>query len=274
MFSAQGSRLAPLSRLRSHAAVREGAVAQSHGAEVRLQHVSKSYGPITAVRDANLRVAGGEFVLIAGRSGSGKSTLLNLIGGLEDPDSGQVLIDGGEVWRGGHLPRHRRELVGFVFQRHLLLTQLTAQGNVEAPLIAAGIPRAERARRARALLREVGLIDRARHRPSQLSGGERQRVAVARALIGEPRLLLADEPTGALDSNTSERLLQLLVQVRDQRQMTMIVVSYDPLMGAHADRTLNMIDGVLSVGGGAAGSMSPQSLRVLGLRTDGASFDI
>ena len=217
-------------------------VASAEGAEVVLRAVSKRYGNVVAVRDIDLRVKAGEFVLVTGRSGSGKSTLLNLIGGLETPDSGEVLIDGAQVWRGRHVSQHRRSLVGFVFQHHLLLPMLSARANVEVPLIGAGVGRRERSRRALALLEEVSLSERAEHRPDQLSGGERQRVAVARALVNEPRLLLADEPTGALDTATAERLFDLLFSVRERHRTTMIMVSYDPLAGKRADRTLLMID--------------------------------
>jgi len=218
---------------------------QRSGAAVKLERVGKRYGQIWAVREVDLTVEPGQFVWITGRSGSGKSTLLNLIGGLDMPDEGRVLIDGREVWREADLAEHRRKLVGFVFQHHLLLPMLTARQNVEVPLIAAGVGRRERARRALELLEEVGLAQRADHRPDQLSGGERQRVAVARALVNEPRLLLADEPTGALDSATSERLLELLCAVRDRHQMTVIMVSYDPLVQQRADRVYRILDGRL-----------------------------
>jgi ABC-type lipoprotein export system ATPase subunit len=212
---------------------------------VRLQGVSKHYGQICAVAKLDLRIGPGEFVWITGRSGSGKSTLLNLIGGLETPDEGEVLIDSCPVWREGNISEHRRKLVGFVFQHHLLLPMLTARANVEVPLIGAGIHRRERAARALALLEEVGLTDRAEHRPEELSGGERQRVAVARALVNEPRLLLADEPTGALDSATSERLLNLLFAIRERHRTTMVLVSYDPQVERRADRIYRMLDGRL-----------------------------
>ncbi len=185
----------------------------------------------------------GEAVAITGRSGSGKSTLLALAGGLEQPDSGEVLIDGQRLWSVPHPAQARREVVGFVFQRHLLLGSLSARANVEVPLIGAGLHRAERRRRALWLLAEVGLAERAEHLPSELSGGESQRVAVARAVANEPRLLLADEPTGALDSATSERVLDLLFDLRDRLGMTLLVVSYDPSVGARADRTLTLVDG-------------------------------
>ena len=199
-----------------------------------------------ALRDANLHVRPGEFLAVTGRSGSGKSTLLNLIGGLEEPTCGRILIDGREIWREPRAPRHRRELVGFVFQQHHLLVNLTAQANVEVALIGAGMHRRERRERALGLLEEVGLADRADHEPAELSGGERQRVAIARALANEPRLLLADEPTGAVDSVTSQRVLDLLADIRERRGMTVIVVSYDPQVGARADRMVTVTDGVLT----------------------------
>jgi ABC-type lipoprotein export system ATPase subunit len=215
------------------------------GAEVLVERVSKNFGRISALREASLHVEPGEAVVITGRSGSGKSTLLALIGGLEQPDAGRVLIDRRAIWREPHPARARREVVGFVFQRHLLLETLSAQTNVEVPLLGAGMRRAERRRRALQLLDEVGLTDRAEHVPARLSGGERQRVAVARALANEPRLLLADEPTGALDSVTSERILELLFGLRDRLGMTMILVSYDSAIGARADRTVTIVDGLI-----------------------------
>jgi putative ABC transport system ATP-binding protein len=215
------------------------------GAEVVVVGVSKSFGQVSALRDVTLRIAPGEAVVITGRSGSGKSTLLALIGGLEQPDRGSVLIDGRPIWRRAHPARERREIVGFVFQRHQLLETLSARANVEVPLIGTGVRRHERRERALHLLAEVGLADRAEHLPSQLSGGERQRVAVARALANEPRLLLADEPTGAVDSATSENVLDLLFGLRDRLGMTMLVVSYDDAVGLRADRSISLIDGAL-----------------------------
>jgi predicted ABC-type transport system involved in lysophospholipase L1 biosynthesis ATPase subunit len=216
------------------------------GAEVLAEGVCKSFGRIGALRDASLRARRGEAVVITGRSGSGKSTLLALLGGLDRPDAGRVLIDGEQIWQQPHPARARREVVGFVFQRHLLLQTLSAQANVEVALLGAGMRRAQRRERALRLLGEVGLAERASHIPEQLSGGERQRVAIARALANEPRLLLADEPTGALDSVTSERVLDLLFGLRDRLGMTMILVSYDAAIGARADRTVTIVDGVLS----------------------------
>ncbi len=218
-------------------------MSQPAGAAVSVEGVGKSFGRIAALRGVSLRVEPGEAVALTGRSGSGKSTLLSLLGGLEQPDAGRVRIDGRAIWREPHSARARRELVGFIFQRHLLLGTLSARANVEVALVGAGVRHAERRRRALRLLDEVGLADRAEHLPSELSGGERQRVAVARAVANEPRLLLADEPTGALDSRTSERVLDLLFRLREELGMTMVVVSYDRAVGARADRTVTLIDG-------------------------------
>ncbi|HET8674114.1 MAG TPA: ABC transporter ATP-binding protein [Thermoleophilaceae bacterium] len=218
--------------------------ARPAGAEVVVDHVSKSYDSrIVAVRDVSLRLEAGEFASLTGPSGCGKSTLLNLIGSLARPDSGSIVVDRISVPELRSPATYRRTTVGFVFQLHHLLPMLSAGANVEVPLIGAGIGRRERRERARELLEEVGLAARMDHLPSQLSGGERQRVAVARALANRPRLLLADEPTGALDSASSKRVLELLATLRERYGMTMLVVSYDPEVGRHADRTLSMADG-------------------------------
>ena len=223
--------------------------AHARGARIDVERVSRSFGAVAALRDVSLHVLPGELVAITGRSGSGKSTLLNLIGGLDRPSEGRVLIDGVDVTAGRRDEQARRELVGFVFQQHLLLSELSARLNVEVPLIGAGVGARERRRRALELLEEVGLSDRVEHRPAMLSGGERQRVAVARALANDPRLLLADEPTGALDSVNSERIVELLVALRARRGMTVVIVSYDNAVYAHADRTMTILDGRLDGGG-------------------------
>jgi predicted ABC-type transport system involved in lysophospholipase L1 biosynthesis ATPase subunit len=231
------------------------------GAEVGVEHVHKRFGKISALHEVSLRVRPGEAVGITGRSGSGKSTLLALIGGLARADGGEVQIDGEPIWRQRHPAHARRQIVGFVFQRHLLLESLSAMANVEVPLLGAGMRHSERRLRALSLLDEVGLRDRAEHLPSQLSGGERQRVAVARAIANEPRLLLADEPTGALDSTTSERVLDLLFGLRDRLGMTMIVVSYDAALGARTDRTVTLIDGHIVQDSGPASALGRQSVK-------------
>jgi ABC-type lipoprotein export system ATPase subunit len=238
-------------QLRSSTRVRrdEGArPASAAGAAVEVDRVSRSFGRIAALNDVSRRVEPGELLVVTGRSGSGKSTLLNLICGLDQPSAGRVLIDGEPVWQGPRVLSARRELVGFVFQQHLLLGELSAQANVEVPLIGAGVRRRERQRRALDLLEEVGLSDRAEHLPAMMSGGERQCVAVARALANSPRLLLADEPTGSLDSVNAARVIDLLVRLRNRGGMTVIIVSYDPAVAALADRTVTLFDGRLDSG--------------------------
>ncbi|MBV8432540.1 MAG: ABC transporter ATP-binding protein, partial [Solirubrobacterales bacterium] len=200
-------------------------------------------GPIQAVRGVSLSVAPSEFVTIRGPSGSGKSTLLNLIGSLEPPDSGRICVAGTPVPDPRHAVDFRRQMVGFVFQDNLLLPYLTAQANVEAALMPTRTGRRERRERSLELLREVGLVDRADHLPSELSGGQRQGVAIARALANNPRLLLADEPTGSLDSGSAGRALALLASLRDRHGMTLIVVSHDPAVADHADRVVQLVDG-------------------------------
>jgi len=210
---------------------------------VRVERVSKSYGRIRALREVSLDVSPGEAVAITGPSGCGKTTLLNAIASIERVDSGRVTVDDVRVTELAHPASYRRETIGIVFQLHHLLPMLTARANVELPLIAVGVPRAERRRRAEELLAEVGLGERSEQRPAVLSGGERQRVAVARALVNGPRLLLADEPTGSLDSESGRLVLALLDRARERRGMTMIVASHDPLLGDRADRSARMADG-------------------------------
>ncbi len=215
-----------------------------------VEHASRTFdGRIAALVDVSLHVVPGETVLITGRSGSGKSTLLSLIGSLDRPDAGTVVVDGISVGDLHDPARFRREVVGFVFQLHQLLPMLTAQLNVEVALLGAGVRQPERSARALELLGEVGLENRAQHLPAQLSGGERQSVAIARALANRPRLLLADEPTGALDSVSARGILDLLASVRERRGTTVIVVSHDAIVRELADRTMVMVDGRLSEDG-------------------------
>jgi putative ABC transport system ATP-binding protein len=219
--------------------------------EVRRVHP----GPVIALDGVSVALEPGEFVVLTGPSGSGKTSLLSVIGDLDRPDSGSVEVDDVGVGEWSN-DRFHREVVGFVFQHHQLLAHLPASANVEIPLIGAGLPRAERRRRAEALLEAVGLRHRVDSLAVHLSGGERQRVAVARALANDPRLLLADEPTGALDTEDTERVLDLLQGARERLGMTMMVVSHDAAIGRRADRMLYMRDGRLvprpQVGLGAA----------------------
>jgi lipoprotein-releasing system ATP-binding protein len=221
--------------------------ATARGARVVVEHVRRVHpGPVVAVADVSLALEPGEFVVLTGPSGSGKTSLLSLIGVLDRPTSGRVLIDGDCIADGADArARYHRDVVGFVFQHHHLLAHLPARANVELPLLGAGLGRRARHQRATQLLGEVGLEHRLDALAAHLSGGERQRVAVARSLANDPRLLLADEPTGALDSDSTQRVLDLLEDVRDRRGMTLLVVTYDPLLGERADRTLHMRDGRL-----------------------------
>ena len=220
-----------------------GLWAQVGGADVVLRDVVRSFGPTTALRGVSLVVTASELVTITGPSGSGKSTLLNLIGGLDRPDSGTIAVAGSAVPDPRSAVEYRRRTVGFVFQDYLLLPYLTAQDNIEAALLAGGVARRERHRRSAELLAEVGLTNRARHLPSQLSGGQRQAIALARALANGPRLLLADEPTGALDSQSSRRALDLLTSAREHRGVTVVIVSHDPAVAERADCVVRLVDG-------------------------------
>ncbi len=215
------------------------------GVPVEVRDVVKTFGRVRALSGVSFAVAAGSFVTIEGPSGSGKSTLLSLIGTIDRPDSGTVLVGGSPVPEPRDAVQFRRHMVGFVFQDNLLMPYLTAQTNIETALLPTGAGHQRRERRARQLLEEVGLAGRAEHLPYQLSGGERQRVAIARALANEPRLLLADEPTGALDSTDSERILDLLASIRERHGTTVIVVSHDPVVTARADEKLRLVDGQL-----------------------------
>lgn len=217
------------------------------GVAVVLDGVVKSFGErIRALDDVSLELAPGEFVLLTGPSGSGKSTLLNLVAGFDRPDSGSILVGGRSVADLDDPARFRREIIGVVFQLHHLIPGLTAEENVEVPLIPDVHRRAERLRRARAALADVGLEERRTHLPSQLSGGERQRVAIARAMVGRPRLLLADEPTGALDSAASDEVLELLAELSARHGTTVLLVSHEPEAERHVGRVVRMRDGRLA----------------------------
>jgi putative ABC transport system ATP-binding protein len=215
------------------------------GAEVVVDRVSRSFddGRIVALAEVSFRVDPGELVAVTGPSGCGKSTLLNLIGALDRLDTGSILVGGEQVERLADPARYRATVVGFVFQFHNLIPTLTALENVQLPMLGHDLPRRARVERARALLAEVGVSHRSSAYPPTLSGGERQRVAIARALANEPRLLLADEPTGALDSATGEQIVALLHGVRAQRGTTILLVTNDPGVAAAADRILRMRDG-------------------------------
>ncbi len=215
------------------------------GARVIVEHVSRAYARSVVLNDVSFVVEPGELVALTGPSGSGKTTLLQLIGSLDRPTAGRILVDDVSVGELSRPARFRREIVGFVFQLHYLLPALTVQQNVELPLVAGRAPRRERARRSLELLDEVELAARAGDLPADLSGGERQRVAIARALAGRPRLILADEPTGSLDSVASRRVWDLLAQVRARHGTTIMIASHDATLAERVDRALRLIDGRL-----------------------------
>jgi putative ABC transport system ATP-binding protein len=220
-----------------------------HGAAVVLRDLTKTFGTgdaqIVAVDGVSVAIPAGGVVALTGPSGSGKSTLLHLTGAIETPDRGTVEVGGTRVdeLRRGRLVAYRRT-VGFVFQRYHLLPALTAADNVVAPLLPYKVD-FDRSARARELLAAVGLEDRARALPARLSGGEQQRVAIARALVGRPSLLLADEPTGNLDSHTGAEILDLLFRLREVHGMTIIVATHDRQVAARCDRVIRLRDGAV-----------------------------
>jgi putative ABC transport system ATP-binding protein len=200
---------------------------------------------ISALRGVSFTVEKGGFVCIMGPSGSGKSTLLNLIGGLDRFTFGKILVDGVDIGKlkETELAQYRRKRIGFVFQSYYLLTTLTALKNVELPLLFTGVSRRQRESQAREVLEAVGLGERTEHHPTELSGGEQQRVALARALVNQPSIVLADEPTGNLDSQTSKEIMELLRAMNQASQQTFIVVTHDAEVSQHADRVLHIRDG-------------------------------
>jgi ABC-type lipoprotein export system ATPase subunit len=210
---------------------------------VRDVHKSFEEGRIVALRGMTLEVARGELVALVGPSGCGKSTLLHLIAALDTPDAGAIEVAGHELGSGQSLTHYRARHVGLVFQLHNLLPTLTAAENVQLPMFELGVGRRLRRERAERLLGQVGLAGRERSRPPQLSGGERQRVAIARALANEPSILLADEPTGSLDSEAGARVLDLIEQVRRERELTVVLVTHDADVASRADRIVRMLDG-------------------------------
>ena len=218
---------------------------RSGGVEVVVDGVSKSFedGRIQALQDVSFRLAPGDFVSLTGPSGGGKSTLLNLIGALDRPDSGSIVVGGERLEQLADPSEYRAATVGFVFQFHHLMTTLNAAENVQVPLMGRGLKRAERERRALELLEDCAIGHRAKASPTTLSGGERQRVAIARALANGPPLLLADEPTGALDSATGGQIVELLLSLRERHGTTILLVTNDESVAELADRTLRIRDG-------------------------------
>jgi putative ABC transport system ATP-binding protein len=219
----------------------------------QLTDVTKLYAKgrrtVPAVRDLTLTIAGGEWLAVQGRTGHGKSTLLNLLGGLDRPTSGTIEFDGRDLarLREDRVNRLRAESIGFIFQTFNLVPTLSAAENVEAALIPLRVAGAERHRRVAAALESVGLSDRARHLPSELSGGQQQRVAIARALVKEPTVLLADEPTGNLDEDTRDEIINLLEKLWRERRLTLVLVTHDTAIANRAQRVALMSKGRLTV---------------------------
>jgi len=218
---------------------------------VKTEALTKTYGfgaaAVAALDSVSISINNGEFVTVMGPSGCGKSTLLHLIGGLDRPTEGRVLLEGQDIYalKDDQLTRLRRRKIGFIFQFYNLLPMLTAVENAALPFILDGVKPAEARSRATAWLEKVGLGDRLDHRPDQLSGGQQQRVAIARALTSEPSLILADEPTGNLDSRASDEIASLLRKVTDEWGRAVLMVTHDPRIAAYADRIIFLKDGKL-----------------------------
>jgi putative ABC transport system ATP-binding protein len=216
---------------------------------IELTNVTKIYkmgeNEIKALSGVNLTINSGEFISMVGPSGSGKSTILNIIGCIDTPTSGKVIIDGEDVSslndRG--LTKIRLNKIGFIFQQFYLIPTLNALENIELPMKEAKIPREKRRKKAISLLSQVGLSERKKHYPSQLSGGEQQRVAIARSLANSPSMILADEPTGEIDSETSEKIVGLLRKLNTEENLTLIIVTHDLKIAGYADRMITLEDG-------------------------------
>ena len=212
---------------------------------LEMKHIRKSFGKLEVLKDINLHVEEGEVVAIIGPSGSGKSTLLNMMAGLEKPSKGSIRIAGKQLERmnEAQLVTFRLNHVGFVFQSFNLFAMHTALDNVAMPLMYKGVSRSARTARARKMLAAVGLSTHMRHKPTQMSGGQQQRVGIARALVTQPKILFADEPTGNLDFNTSREILKLIRDICREKNTTLIMVTHDPEMAQYADRVIRLLDG-------------------------------
>ena len=214
---------------------------------IKLEGITKSFGSLQVLKGIDLEINKGEIVSIVGPSGAGKTTLLQIMGTLDEPDAGTVQIDGTVVSRmkEKELSAFRNKNIGFVFQFHQLLPEFTALENVMIPALIAGVSSKEANDRAMKILDFMGLVDRASHKPNELSGGEKQRVAVARSLINDPAVILADEPSGSLDTHNKEDLHQLFFDLRDRLGQTFVIVTHDEGLAKITDRTVHMVDGMI-----------------------------
>ena len=214
---------------------------------IQIENLTKDFGELKVLKGVSLEIKKGEIISIVGPSGAGKTTLLQLIGTLDKPTGGRILFNGEDVGRmsDSRLAMFRNRHIGFVFQFHQLLPEFTALENVIIPALIAGRKRKEAESAAMELLRIMGLEQRAQHKPSEMSGGENQRVAVARALINNPDVILADEPSGSLDSHNKEELHKLFFDLRDRYGQTFVIVTHDEALASYTDRTLHMVDGVI-----------------------------
>lgn len=214
---------------------------------IKLEGITKSFGSLQVLKGIVLEINKGEIISIVGPSGAGKTTLLQIMGTLDEPDAGVVQIDGTMVSRmkEKELSAFRNKNIGFVFQFHQLLPEFTALENVMIPALIAGVSSKEAHERAMKILDFMGLVDRASHKPNELSGGEKQRVAVARALINDPAVILADEPSGSLDTHNKEDLHQLFFDLRDRLGQTFVIVTHDEGLAKITDRTVHMVDGMI-----------------------------
>lgn len=212
---------------------------------IELQGITKSFGSLQVLKGIDLTIDKGEVVSIVGPSGAGKTTLLQIMGTLDKPDTGRVLLNGTEINRlkERELAAFRNREIGFVFQFHQLLPEFTALENVTIPALIQGVSSGEARRRAVEMLEFMGLSERASHKPAELSGGEKQRVAVARALINHPSVVLADEPSGSLDTHNKEELHRLFFELRDKLGQTFVIVTHDEGLASQTDRTIHMLDG-------------------------------
>lgn len=214
---------------------------------IKLEGITKSFGSLQVLKGIDLEINKGEIISIVGPSGAGKTTLLQIMGTLDEPDAGVVQIDGTVVSRmkEKELSAFRNKNIGFVFQFHQLLPEFTALENVIIPALIAGVSSKEAHERAMKILDFMGLVDRASHKPNELSGGEKQRVAVARALINDPAVILADEPSGSLDTHNKEDLHQLFFDLRDRLGQTFVIVTHDEGLAKITDRTVHIVDGMI-----------------------------